>query len=109
MAEERIDVVVTDSVDASVEKKILGIATAAERGETYLNRLKAALASVNATAVDRLAAAMAKADNAQARLINSQARLTSAQSAGSLAAEKVALASAGQRCHQWGGAGGSAA
>jgi hypothetical protein len=92
VAEERIDVVVTDGVDSSVEKKILGIAQAAEKGETYLNRLKAALASVNSTAVDRLAAAMAKADNAQAALINAQARLTNAQNAGSVAAEKVALA-----------------
>lgn len=92
MADERIDVVVTDKVDASVEKKLEGIASAAERAESYLNRLKAALANVNATAVDRLAAAMAKADTAQAKLISAQARLTNAQNAGSIAAEKVALA-----------------
>ena len=91
MADERIDVVVTDKVDANVEKKLRGIADAADRGETYLNRLKAALSNVNATAVDRLAAAMAKADTAQARLISAQARLTNAQNAGALAAGKVAV------------------
>jgi len=91
MADERIDVVVADKVDANVEKKLRGIADAADRGETYLNRLKAALSNVNATAVDRLAAAMAKADTAQARLISAQARLTNAQNAGALAAGKVAV------------------
>jgi len=91
MADERIDVVVTDKVDANVEKKLRGIADAADRGETYLNRLKSALSNVNASAVDRLAAAMAKADSAQARLISAQARLTNAQNAGAVAAQKVAL------------------
>lgn len=91
MADERIDVVVTDKVDAGVEKKLRGIADAAERGENYLTRLKGALANVNASSVDRLAAAMAKADSAQARLISAQARLTNAQNAGAVAAQKVAL------------------
>lgn len=91
MADERIDVVVTDKVDGNVEKKLRGIADAADRGETYLNRLKSALASVNSSSVDRLAAAMAKADTAQAKLISAQARLTNAQNAGSVAAQKVAL------------------
>ena len=91
MADERIDIEVNDKVDTKAEKKLLAIADAAERGETYLNRLKTALASVNSSSVDRLASAMAKADSAQARLLNAQARLTSAQNAGSIAASKVAL------------------
>lgn len=92
MAEERIDVVVTDKVAASVVTKLESIATSADKGATHLKRLQAALASVNATALDRLASAMAKADSAQARLISAQARLTNAQNAGSVAAQKMALA-----------------
>ncbi len=92
MTTERIDVEVTDKVSPAVAKKIEAIAAGADRAESHLSRLKAALASVNASSVDRLAAAMAKADNAAASLISAQARLTNAQNAGSVAASKVALA-----------------
>lgn len=92
MADERIDVVVTDGVDANVEKKLIGIANAADKGETYLKRLQAAISNVNTSSVDRLAAAMAKVDSAQAKLISAQARLTNAQNAGSVAANRNALA-----------------
>lgn len=63
MAEERIDIEVTDKVDANAAKKINQIADAAERGETYVNRLKSALASVNTSSVDKLVSAMARADS----------------------------------------------
>lgn len=92
MAIERIDIEVTDKVDPSAAKKMHDIADGADRAQKYLTRLKSALASVNTTALDRLASAMSKADTAQAKLLNAQARLTSAQNAGSIAAEKVALA-----------------
>lgn len=92
MAEERIDVVVTDKVDDSVAKKFDAIAGSADRAQTSLDKLKSALANVNVSSVDRLAAAMAKVDSAQARLISAQARLTNAQNAGSIAAQRVALA-----------------
>jgi hypothetical protein len=94
MAEERIDVVVTDKVDDSVAKKFDAIAASADRTQTSLDKLKAALANINVSAVERLAAAMAKTDSAQARLISAQARLTNAQNAGSVAAQRAALAQA---------------
>lgn len=92
MAEERIDIVVTDKVDSNVAKNLNNIADAADRGQTHLERLKSALSAVNSSGLDRLAAAMAKVDAAQAKVINAQARLTSAQNQGSVAAQKVALA-----------------
>lgn len=94
MAEERIDVVVTDKVDDSVAKKFDAIAAGADRAQTSLDKLKAALANINVTAVEKLAAAMAKTDSAQARLISAQARLTNAQNSGSVAANRAALAQA---------------
>lgn len=90
MAEERIDIEVIDKVDANAAKKINQIADAAERGETYVNRLKSALASVNTSSVDKLVSAMARADSAQARLINAQVRLTNSQDQGAMAAAKLA-------------------
>lgn len=92
MAEERIDIKVTDGVDANVAKKMVQIADGADRASSALDRLKAALNAANTTALDRLAAAMAKVDSAQARLIGAQARLTNAQNAGSVAAQRAALA-----------------
>jgi hypothetical protein len=90
MAEERIDIEVTDKVDANAAKKINQIADAAERGETYVNRLKTALANVNTSSIDKLVSAMARADTAQARLLNAQVRLSNAQDQGALAAAKLA-------------------
>lgn len=90
MAEERIDIEVTDKVDANAAKKINQIADAADRGFTYVEKLKAALAAVNTSSVDKLVSAMARADSAQAKLINAQVRLTQAQDTGALAAAKLA-------------------
>lgn len=90
MAEERIDIEVTDKVDPNAAKKIEAIAKAADRGHTYVEKLKAALSSVNTSSVDKLASAMARADSAQARLINAQVRLTASQDSGALAAAKLA-------------------
>lgn len=90
MAEERIDIEVTDKVDANAAKKINQIADAADRGFTYVEKLKAALASVNTSSVDKLVSAMARADSAQAKLLNAQVRLTQAQDTGALAAAKLA-------------------
>ncbi|QHB80449.1 putative tail tape measure protein [Sphingomonas phage vB_StuS_MMDA13] len=90
MAEERIDIEVTDKVDANAAKKINQIADAADRGFTYVEKLKAALAAVNTSSVDKLVSAMARADSAQAKLLNAQVRLTQAQDTGALAAAKLA-------------------
>lgn len=90
MAEERIDIEVTDKVDANTAKKINQIADAADRGFNYVEKLKNALASVNTSSVDKLVSAMARADSAQAKLLNAQVRLTQAQDTGALAAAKLA-------------------
>lgn len=90
MAEERIDIEVTDKVDANVEKKFNAIADAADRADNYVTKLKNALAAVNTSSVDKLVSAMARADSAQAKLLNAQVRLTQAQDTGALAAAKLA-------------------
>lgn len=90
MAEERIDIEVTDKVDANAAKKINQIADAADRGANYVDKLKNALASVNTSSVDKLVSAMARADSAQAKLLNAQVRLSNAQDTGSMAAAKLA-------------------
>lgn len=90
MAEERIDIEVTDKVDGNVVKKIDAIATSSEKAASYLDRLKSALAAVNSSGADKLVAAMARADSAAARLINAQVRLNTAQDQGSIAASKLA-------------------
>jgi len=90
MAEERIDIEVTDKVDANVAKKFNQIADAADRGANYVDKLKTALANVNTSNVDKLVSAMARADSAQAKLLNAQVRLSNAQDTGALAAAKLA-------------------
>lgn len=90
MAEERIDIEVTDKVDANAAKKLNQIADAADRGANYVDKLKAALANVNTSSVDKLVSAMARADSAQAKLLNAQIRLSNAQDTGALAAAKLA-------------------
>ncbi|MBS91041.1 phage tail length tape measure family protein [Sphingobium sp.] len=90
MAEERIDIEVTDKVDANAAKKLNQIADAADRGATYVDKLKSALANVNTSSVDKLVSAMARADSAQAKLLNAQVRLSNAQDQGSMAAAKLA-------------------
>lgn len=90
MAEERIDIEVNDKVDASIPTKLREIAAQAERGETFVNRLKSALASVNATPLTKLAAASAANSNALAREIAATAKLTAAQANASVATAKAA-------------------
>lgn len=90
MADERIDIEVTDKVDNNVAKKMNAIADAADRADSYVNRLKTALANVNTSSVDKLVSAMARADSAQAKLLNAQVRLAQAQDSGALAAAKLA-------------------
>jgi len=90
MAEERIDIEVNDKVDASIPTKLREIAAQAERGETFVNRLKNALASVNATPLTKLAAASAANTNALAREITATAKLTAAQANASVATARAA-------------------
>lgn len=90
MTTGRIDIEVTDKVAPSIPKKLREIAAQAERGETFVNRLKNALASVNATPLTKLAAASAANSNALAREIAATAKLTAAQANASVATAKAA-------------------
>lgn len=91
MSDERIDIEVTDKVDKSVETKLRSIAKEARDGHSQVQRLKAALADINATPVQRLAAASAQLTNALARELNAQARLTAATAQAGVADAKAAI------------------
>lgn len=90
MAEERIDIEVTDKVDGNVEKKILGIANASDKGFSAVQKLKSALADINVSAVQKLAAASNSTTNALARELTAQAKLTDARSRAAVADAKAA-------------------
>lgn len=91
MAEERVDIVVTDKVDNNVEKKILGIASASDKGASSVQKLKSALADINVSSVTKLQQASASMTNALARELNATARLETARSKGALADAKAAV------------------
>ncbi|WLJ71047.1 tail length tape-measure protein [Sphingomonas phage Kimi] len=90
MSDERIDIEVNDKVDANVPKKLREIATEADRGFTYVERLKGALASINTSAVTKLAAASNATTNALARELTAQAKLTTARGQAAVANAKAA-------------------
>ena len=97
MADERIDIEITDKVDGNIERKIIGIADASDKGYSSVQKLKAALKDINTTAVSKLAAASASATNALAREMNATAKLTLARAkeaevAGRLAVQQQRLA-----------------
>lgn len=92
MAEERIDIEVTDKVDPSAAKKLRDIASAALAADSALDRLKASLVQLDASAVDRMASASAKLTNATAKEINAQARLEAARAKTAMAGSNAALA-----------------
>lgn len=94
MAEERIDVKVTDSGADKAAKNLRTLANEADRGSTYVERLQAAMAAINASPLERLARASASASNALARELNAQSRLTAAQNASAASAARVAIAQA---------------
>ena len=79
MAEERIDIEITDKVSPAPAKKLREIAAEALKADSALDRLRASLADVDATALNRLATASAKLTNAQARETSAAARLESAR------------------------------
>ncbi len=91
MADERIDIEITDKVDDNIERKIIGIAKASDKGHTSVQKLKAALKDINTTAVSKLAAASNSATNALAREMNATAKLTIARSREAESTARVAL------------------
>lgn len=92
MADERIDIEITDKVDDNIERKILGIAKASDKGYTSVQKLKNSLKDINTTAVSKLAAASNSATNALAREMNATAKLTVARAREADSTARVAVA-----------------
>jgi len=90
MADERIDVEVTDKVSSSVESKIRGIGDAAGDAHKYVERLKAELASMNTAGMLKIEAASNSTTRALANQMNAQARLADATAKASLNDAKAA-------------------
>lgn len=78
MADERIDIEITDKVSPAPARKLREIATEALAADSAIDRLKASLASVNAAPLEKLALASSRLANAQAKELSAAARLESA-------------------------------
>lgn len=91
MADERIDVEVTDKVSANVEKKIRAIGDAAGSAHTFVERLKAELGSMNTAALVKLQTASNSTTRALAQQMNAQARLATATAKSASEDAKAAL------------------
>ena len=92
MADERIDIEITDKVDPNIEKKIVGIADASTKGYTNVQKLKAALKDINTSAVSKLAAASASATSSLAKQLAASSKVQIAQTREAEAAARLALA-----------------
>jgi hypothetical protein len=90
MADERIDVEVTDKVSSSVESKLRGIGDAAGNAHKYVEQLKDALASMSVAGAVKTEAAANSTARALAQQMTAQARLTEATAKGALADAKAA-------------------
>lgn len=91
MTEERIDIELTDKVSPQIAPKIRQIATASREAFNALEELKRQLATLDTSAVDRLAASAARVTNAQARQVTASARLTAANAKMETASAKAAV------------------
>lgn len=94
MASERIDIQVTDKVAASIEKKLLGIAAAAEKGSDWVLRLQANMAAINGNSVTRLAAEANTATAALQRQAAATQKLAAAQHSAAATASTTASSTA---------------
>jgi hypothetical protein len=90
MADERIDIEINDKIDANIPKKLRDIASSADKGESSVKRLKAALADINATPAQRLKAATDDVTNSLNREVNAQKSVKTARDATSSAIAKEA-------------------
>lgn len=99
MAEERIDIVVTDKVDAGIRTKFHATARAAVELDTAVVKLRKNLLGLNGSVLSKLTAninannsAVNALSRAQTTLQRTQASLNAAQNAGAIAAAKLATA-----------------
>lgn len=92
MADERIDIEITDKVSGSVKTSILEIAEAARTSHSALEKLRGELRSLeNASGLTKLANEQAKLTNAQARQTSATARLKNAEARTQAQLDKSAL------------------
>lgn len=92
MTEERIDIEITDKINPKVSEKIRAIASAARDAEGALGELKRQLATIDVSAVEKLAGASAKVAGAQARQVSAQARLNNSNARLEITSVKAAVA-----------------
>lgn len=79
MADERIDIEITDKVSPAPARKLREIASEALKADSAVDRLKASLMDVDSTSLTKLANASARLTNAQARETSATARLEGAR------------------------------
>jgi hypothetical protein len=90
MADERIDIVVTDKGSDAAATAIRSIGTEAKNASTYLERLQLQLATINTSAVEKLAAAANINTNALVKQGLAQEKLNLVSNQSALAAQKLA-------------------
>lgn len=94
MAEERIDIKVTDSGSDKAAKGLRAIASEAVKAQKAVNQVSAALGSLPANRINNMATASNRASDATARLAAVEARAKSATDALSAAKAKLAATEA---------------
>lgn len=94
MSDERIDIEVSDKVDASIEQKLRSIAAEARSGHSAVTKLKSALADLNSSAVSKLATDSSRLSNALLKEAQANAKLQQAMDAQTVSATKAELAKA---------------
>lgn len=90
MADERIDIEVTDKGAEQAANNLRRLADEADRGYNYVRKLQSALKGVNASETLKLAAAATNHANALARQTAAQAKATAATANASVATAKAA-------------------
>lgn len=90
MADERIDIEVTDKGSEQAANNLRRLADEADRGYNYVRKLQGALKSINAGETLKLAAAATNHTNALARQAAAQAKVTAATANASVATAKAA-------------------
>lgn len=92
MAEERVDIIVTDKVATTVSQKFRDIASEAIKADSAIDRLNASMSSIDGSALTRLSNASARLTNAQAREVTATSRLEVARSKMLTETNRAALA-----------------
>lgn len=90
MSDERIDIEINDKIDPSIAKKLREIKTGADQGSLSVKKLKADLATINATPVKTLAAETQTTTAAINKQLAAQNTLTTSTTRSSAATVKAA-------------------